>query len=91
MIQKFMKRLYDVETCQRFIVDAVASSAGMRKSRKNPEISAAFSNPISLAVTHANGCCHCTFVHTNNALEEGMSEDEVQGLHDGEFGAAPSN
>ena len=91
MIQKFMKRLYDVETFQRFIADAVASFANMRKSRKNPDITAAFSNRILLVVTHVNGCRYCTFVHTKNALEEGMSEDEVQGILGGEFDAAPSN
>ena len=91
MIQKFMKRLYDVETFQRFIADAVASYADMRKSRKNPDMGAAFSNRILLAVTHVNGCRYCTFVHTKNALEEGMSEDEVQRLLGGEFDAAPSN
>ena len=91
MSQKFMKRLYDVETFQRFIADAVASFADMRKSRKNPDISAAFSKRILLAVTHVNGCRYCTFVHTKNALEEGMSEDEVQRLLGGEFDAAPSN
>ena len=91
MSQKFMKRLYDVETFQRFIADAVASFANMRKSRKNPDITAAFSNRILLVVTHVNGCRYCTFVHTKNALEEGMSEDEVQGILGGEFDAAPSN
>ncbi|MGB5597489.1 MAG: carboxymuconolactone decarboxylase family protein, partial [Thiothrix litoralis] len=91
MTQKFMKRLYNVETFQRFIADAVASFGDMRKSRKNPDISAAFSSRILLAVTHVNGCRYCSFVHTKNALEEGVSEDEVQGLLGGEFDAAPSN
>ncbi len=89
MKDKFMKRLYDINTFRRFIGDAVKSFSDTRKARNNPDISKSFINRILLAVTQVNGCRYCTYLHTRNALEEGMSEDEVKGFLDGDLSEAP--
>ena len=44
---------------------------------------------IMLAVTQANGCEICSYVHTKMALETGMQKEEIQKILSGDMGEIP--
>jgi len=51
----------------------------MSISRKRV-LSAAFQQRLMLAVTAVNQCRYCSWVHTRQALQSGLSREEVRGL-----------
>ena len=50
-----------------------------------------FRERLMLAVTAVNDCRYCSFVHTRQALREGVSREEIAGLYDGNIGQLPEN
>jgi len=52
-------------------------------------LSAAFRERLMLAVTEVNQCRYCAYYHARQALVEGLSEDELQALTEGQFDNSP--
>lgn len=50
-----------------------------------------FRERLMLAVTAVNDCRYCSFVHTRQALREGVSREEIAGLYDGHIEQLPEN
>ena len=61
----------------------------MRSLMRGETLSAAFRERLMLAVTEVNQCRYCSYYHAKQALDEGLSEEELQALTDGEFDNSP--
>lgn len=48
-----------------------------------------FRERLMLAVTHVNQCRHCSYVHSREALKEGLAPQDIRALLQGEFGDVP--
>ena len=86
----FKKRIYSTAIFRSLLEEAVTHFADVRQAEKHQHISKGFSERIMLAVTEVNGCKYCSYVHTKNALEEGMSEDDVRMMLSGDLSEAPA-
>ena len=74
--------LHDVRTVMRRRRD-------IRGLMRGETLSAAFRERLMLAVTAVNRCSYCAYHHARQALVEGLSEDELQALTEGEFDSSP--
>ncbi len=90
MTTNFKKRIYSAAIFRNLLEDAVMHFADIRQARKLENLSKGFKERIMLAVTEVNGCKYCSYVHTQNALEEGMSEEDVQMMLSGDLSEAPA-
>jgi AhpD family alkylhydroperoxidase len=88
MSQRYMKRLYDLRTFARFLNDALSNMDDLRAASRNG-VSKPFGERIMLAVTEVNGCRYCSYFHSRQALEAGVSQTEIKGLMSGEIASAP--
>jgi len=61
----------------------------MRNLMRGETLSASFRERLMLAVTEVNRCRYCSYYHAKQALDEGLSEEELQALTEGEFGDSP--
>ncbi|TCS82520.1 carboxymuconolactone decarboxylase family protein [Tepidibacillus fermentans] len=83
MEQKFYKKIYSVQEFYVILYKGLRTIKYMIKSKKSKELTPDFIERIMLAVTEVNGCEVCTYGHTKMALEQGMSNEEVQMLLSG--------
>lgn len=86
---QFDKRIHTLETQSIDIKKWRAHSDAFVKTMLNPTISKAFSESVSLAVTQVNGCKYCSYAHAKNALEAGVTAEDVESLLDGDLEHAP--
>lgn len=63
----------------------------MRKGKRSGKLSDTFIKRIMLAVTEVNGCEMCSYVHTKQALEMGMKEDEINHILTGDVDQIPED
>jgi len=80
MAQQFYKKMYSLPEGYIILYQALRTMKYMVKGKKRKEISPEFIERIMLAVTEVNGCEVCTYGHTKMALEQGMSNEEIQKL-----------
>lgn len=80
-----------IEQLYSYLFDASRTINQLRKAKKNKLISMQFIERIMLAVTEVNGCEICSYGHTKIALEQGMSEEEIQMLLSGETSGVPTD
>jgi AhpD family alkylhydroperoxidase len=85
----FMKRIYKVQPFLRDIREIMNHAEDVREASRARRVSKAFREKIMLAVTYVNGCRWCNYGHTRAALREGVSEDELRHLMEGEFALLP--
>lgn len=79
-------KIFTTSTFYKHLKVSIANFSDLRKSRKNGNVSKAFSEKIMLAVTQVNGCRYCNYMHTKNAIDAGTSEAEINAMHNGELG-----
>ena len=86
----FNRRTYD-SFCD-FITDfriIMSKRDQMKLLMRGDLIDSDFRERLMLAVTAVNGCRFCSYAHTKKALEEGVSDKEIEALHRGEFANSP--
>jgi AhpD family alkylhydroperoxidase len=88
MPQKYMKRLYDLRAFARFLDEGLSNLDDLRTASRNG-VDRQFGERIMLAVTEVNGCRYCSYFHSRQALEAGVSQEEIKDLMSGEIAAAP--
>ena len=88
---KSNKQFYSLSEFYTAIYHGMKTIGAMNKNRKTKDISKDFIERIMLAVTEVNGCPICSYGHTKWALEEGMSNEEINLLLAGSSEAVPSN
>ncbi len=89
-MKKFKRRTY------QNMGEMIADLRVMRKNRKEirtlmsgDTLSPAFRERIMLAVTAVNECRYCSFVHSRQALQKGVSNDEIRALGNGTYDCCP--
>ena len=79
-------RIFTISTFYKHLKISLENFSDLRKSKKTGNVSAAFSEKIMLAVTQVNGCRYCNYVHTKNAIDTGITEEEINAMLNGELG-----
>jgi AhpD family alkylhydroperoxidase len=89
-MKEFRRRIYrnlpEIVTDLRNIL---AQRSHMKVLLRGTSISAAFRERLMLAVTGVNACRYCSYVHTQQALSEGLSPEEIADLQEGELAGSP--
>ncbi|WP_217587607.1 carboxymuconolactone decarboxylase family protein [Lentibacillus saliphilus] len=83
MEQRLYNKIYNVKEFYVALYKGLRTFKYMKRNKKNNQISSHFIERIMLAVTEVNGCEICSYAHTKIALEEGMSDKEIQMLLSG--------
>jgi len=86
---EFNKRIFTTKEFFKILVKAFGSMKYMRRARKRKLIDEDFIHRIMLAVTEVNGCRVCSYFHTEQALKDGMGEDEITAILRGSLDAVP--
>ncbi|WP_416828929.1 carboxymuconolactone decarboxylase family protein [Ectobacillus polymachus] len=83
MGQEFYKKKYSAREFYVALYKGIRTIPYMVKNKRSKQISMEFIERIMLAVTEVNGCEICSYAHTKIALEQGMSNEEIQMLLSG--------
>lgn len=84
--KELRSKIFTTSAFYRHVKTFLTHFPELLKSRKTDNVSKAFSEKIMLAVTQVNGCRLCNYVHTKSAINEGISEEEINALLNGELG-----
>ncbi|QRN85908.1 carboxymuconolactone decarboxylase family protein [Clostridia bacterium] len=77
------KRIFTTGEFYHVVCEAVGGMKDMRQAKRKGLIDHELQNHIMLVVTEVNGCALCSYVHTKDALEMGMSEEDIQAILSG--------
>ena len=77
---KLGKELYSVKESYWISYNGMRTLKYMRRAKRNKELSPKFIERIMLKVTEVNDCDICSYAHTKMALENGMTNREIQKL-----------
>lgn len=84
MSEKFYKRMYTAGEFYGFLVDAARTIKYVNHAKKHKVLDEGTTERIMLAVTEVNGCELCSYIHTEAALKQGMTQEEINGMLSGE-------
>ena len=59
--------------------------SGLSKIPKEARVPPSLSERLSLAVSGVNSCSYCSWLHSKKALELGFSEEDVEGMLQGDL------
>ena len=90
MGQEFYKKIYSIQELYIALYKGLRTMKYMMRNKKSKQIDQNFIERIMLAVTQVNGCEICSYGHTKLALEQGMSNKEIQMLLSGNTEGIPS-
>ena len=90
MGQKFYKKIYSIQELYVALYKGLRTIKYMIRNKKSKQSSPEFIERIMLAVTEVNGCEICSYGHTKLALEQGMSNKEIQMILSGNIEGIPS-
>ena len=85
---RYMKRLHSAAEFRRLLSDVINNLNDLRAARQSG-VSKEFGERIMLAVTEVNGCRYCSYFHSKQALEAGLSPEEVKQLANGDLDDIP--
>lgn len=69
----------------------LAHRKDVKRLVEHEALNGAFRERLMLAVTQVNRCRYCSFAHTHQALKEGLAQDEIDALLDGELDGVPED
>lgn len=87
---QYNKRIFGTKEFYCILKDAFCSMKHMRNARKKHLVDKDFMHRIMLAVTEVNGCRVCSYFHTEQALKDGMSDEEITSILNGSLENVPS-
>jgi AhpD family alkylhydroperoxidase len=79
-MNEISKHVHTIDTFWRGFAEMVHPTAEQRASMRSKRIDKSFVEAIELVVSRVNGCRTCTYVHSANALQEGLSDKELEEL-----------
>lgn len=91
MGQEFYKKIYTVREGYTALYKGLRTYKYLKRNKKSGQMSMHFIERIMLAVTEVNGCEVCAYGHTKIALEQGMSDEEIQMLLSGTIKNIPQD
>lgn len=74
------KRVHTFKSFWRGYAEMIHPAPEDRESRRSGRIDKSLVEQFELIVSRVNGCRTCTYVHSANALREGLSDKELQEL-----------
>lgn len=77
------KRKFSLWELYRSLVFATRAMPQLSKNRKSKLVDNHFVERLQLAVTEVNGCAACSYQHTQMALDQGMSNEEISSFLSG--------
>lgn len=77
------KRKFSLYELYRSLVYAPRAMSKLIGNRKSNLVDPHFVERIQLAVTEVNGCAACSYQHTQMALQQGMSNEEINSFLSG--------
>ena len=77
------KRKFSLWELYRSLVFAPRAMSQLSKNRKSKLVDPQFVERLQLAVTEVNGCAACSYQHTQMALDQGMSNEEISSFLSG--------
>lgn len=77
------KRKFKLWELYRSFVFAPRAIAKLTNNKKTNLVDGRFIERLQLAVTEVNGCAACSYQHTKMALEQGMSNEEINSFLSG--------
>ena len=78
------KRKFTFGELYRSLVFAPRAMSKLGENKKTKLVDEHFVERLQLAVTEVNGCAACSYQHTQMALEQGMSNDEISSFLSGQ-------
>jgi AhpD family alkylhydroperoxidase len=78
------KRTFSYADMYRVLIDLPGALRTLKRNRETQMVDSAFIERLMLAVTEVNGCAVCSYAHTRMALKEGLSEQEIADLLNGD-------
>lgn len=82
-------RIHTLSTFWRGYTEMIYPAPEQRESMRSKRLDKSFVEQIELIVSRVNGCRTCTYVHSANALQEGLSDKELEELLALELGHFP--
>ena len=73
-------RIHTFSTFWRGYIEMIRPAPEQRESMRSKRLDKSFVEQIELIVSRVNGCRTCTYVHSANALREGLSDKELEEL-----------
>lgn len=89
MNDKYYKRMYTIGEFYTFLQEALRTIKYTKQAKKSKELDNKLIERIMLAVTEVNGCEICSYKHTEVALKEGMSQEDINSLLSGNAESIP--
>lgn len=83
MLRNEFKRKFSLLELYRSFVFVPRAMRQLIKNRKSKLIDPHFIERLQLAVTEVNGCAACSYQHTQMALAQGMSNEEINSFLSG--------
>ena len=77
------KRKFNLWELYRSFIYAPRAMRKLIKNRRTKLVDSHFVERLQLAVTEVNGCAACSYQHTQMALEQGMSNEEISSFLSG--------
>ncbi|HCX98786.1 MAG TPA: alkylhydroperoxidase [Bacteroidales bacterium] len=77
------KRKFSLWELYRSLVYAPRAASKLFGNRKSKLVDPHFVERLQLAVTEVNGCAACSYQHTQMALQQGMSNEEINSFLSG--------
>ena len=77
------KRKFNFWQLYGAMVFAPRAMSKLAKNKKSKVVDTHFVERLQLAVTEVNGCAACSYQHTQMALEQGMSNEEISSFLSG--------
>ncbi|MFA7136802.1 MAG: carboxymuconolactone decarboxylase family protein, partial [Bacteroidales bacterium] len=84
LLKSGFKRKFSLYELYRSFVYAPRAASKLIGNRKPKLLDPHFIERLQLAVTEVNGCAACSYQHTQMALEQGMSNEEITSFLSGD-------
>jgi AhpD family alkylhydroperoxidase len=91
MKQNFDRKIYTGSLFLSDIGFLLSKAPKIIKMSKNKDINKAFVEKIMSVTTAVNGCTYCEWFHAKQALDSGISEDEIKNMMKLQFEADASD
>jgi AhpD family alkylhydroperoxidase len=91
MIIKFERKIFTAGILLRDVGFLISKTPKMIGAMRDMKISKAFMEKIMTVVTAVNGCTYCRWFHAKQAVESGISPEEVKNMLNLQFQAQASD
>ncbi len=89
-MSSFRKRVHTLGSFRRAFTNVFGQAPEQQAIVRQDRLDRSFIEQLSLVVSYVNGCRLCTYVHAAHALQEGLSEGELQELLSFDLGDVPA-